>query len=121
MQAAIEFAAHFGKRRGQSLVLCGTVGTGKTHLACAIAAAIVQGPGEHRCRYATTAQVIRAIRSSWRQNAVETEAEAIEAFVGPDLLVLDEVGVQYGSEGEKLLLFQVLDGRYQQMRACYPK
>lgn len=31
----------------------------------------------------------------------------------PDLLILDEVGVQFGSDTEKLMLFDILNERYE--------
>ncbi len=34
----------------------------------------------------------------------------------PDLLILDEVGVQFGSDTEKLILFDVLNERYERRR-----
>jgi DNA replication protein DnaC len=37
-------------------------------------------------------------------------------MVFPDLLILDEVGVQFGSDTEKLLLFDVLNERYEQRK-----
>ena len=32
------------------------------------------------------------------------------------LLVLDEVGAQYGTEGEQVILFDIINRRYQDMR-----
>lgn len=34
----------------------------------------------------------------------------------PDLLILDEVGVQFGSDTERLLLFDILNERYERRR-----
>ena len=34
----------------------------------------------------------------------------------PDLLILDEVGVQFGSDAEKLILFEIINTRYQDMK-----
>ena len=36
----------------------------------------------------------------------------------PELLILDEVGVQFGSETEKLMLFDVLNERYEKRKPC---
>jgi len=45
-----------------------------------------------------------------------SEDEAIAFFVAPDLLVLDEIGVQYGSETEKNILFEIVNERYEAMK-----
>lgn len=37
-------------------------------------------------------------------------------MVEPDLLILDEVGVQHGSDTEKLILFEIINGRYEAAR-----
>ena len=100
---------------GASLVLTGAPGTGKTHLACAIASEIMQ---THLAAtlFMTVSAMLRSIKSTYRKDSERTEQEAISALNQPDLLILDEVGVQVGSEHEKLLMFEVLNERYQQMR-----
>ena len=66
------------------------------------------------------AEAIRFIltRDGWRVSTHGGGGDALEAVraAQPDLLILDEIGVQIGSEHEKLLLFDVLNGRYQQCR-----
>lgn len=99
---------------GRSLVLVGKTGTGKTMLACIVAetAAIM-----HRktCRYATAYKIVRDIKSTY-SNKDKDEDTVIRGYVSPDLLVVDEVGVQFGTDTEKMLLFEVLNGRYEQIK-----
>src|SRR5690606_23131134 len=59
---------------------------------------------------------IRAVKDTYRRDSTQTEAEAIASFVTPDLLILDEVGVQFGSDTEKLILFEIINGRYESMK-----
>lgn len=101
-------------REGRSLVLTGGPGTGKTHLACAVAKHVIE---EHvaSVRFVTVADMLRQIKETYRKDATQTESSVIESFIGCDLLVIDEIGVQVGSEHEKLLLFEVLNGRYQEL------
>lgn len=102
--------------KGSSLVLTGGPGTGKTHLACAVAAYIA----EHHLAlglFATVYEMLRYIKSTYNRNSETTEAEALAEFSqNCDLLILDEIGVQVGSDHEKLLLFEVLNTRYADMR-----
>jgi DNA replication protein DnaC len=116
---ASRFVDHFDdvRQRGTSVILCGTYGTGKTLLACAMAQAVIVRYGRSAA-YTTALNAVRRIKDTWRQvdHVVETEKQAIAAFVKPDLLVLDEVGVQFGSEAEKLLLFDILNGRYEDVK-----
>lgn len=95
---------------GRCLVLCGTVGTGKTHLACGILYALASKGA--RVLYITVAELLRTLRSSWGTRAKESEAEILDRLCKLDLLVLDEVGCQYGSEAEKVQLFDVINSRY---------
>lgn len=93
-----------------SLVMTGLPGTGKTHLACAIANAYTRRGGE--VVFITVAAMIRKIRETYRADSVMTEQQAINAFRDLDLLILDEVGIQKGDEKEINLLFEVLNERY---------
>ena len=95
---------------GVCLTLLGTPGTGKTHLACAYANAVIsQG---YTALFASVSKVIRAIRSSWGTFSTGSEDSAYSNFVDVDLLILDEVGVQAGSENEQQIIFNIINERY---------
>jgi DNA replication protein DnaC len=96
---------------GWSLILCGNVGTGKTHLACAIALAAIEA--DLQPRYETVLSAMRSIKETYSKASEITEQQAINTLVNYDLLILDEIGVQTGSEYEKTLLFEVINERYQ--------
>ena len=95
---------------GQCLIMCGSFGVGKTHLAVAL----MQHAAENGVSsiYTTTYHMIRRIRETWKNNAAETERAAICAFTSPDVLVLDEVGVQNNTESERLVIFDIMNSRY---------
>ncbi|MEQ4511790.1 MAG: ATP-binding protein [Dickeya sp.] len=99
---------------GSSLVLTGRPGTGKTHLAVAIMRALIE---RHDIdTYMTTAQrIIRAMRDSWRQSSNRTEYEVLSFYCEKDLLVIDEVGMQHGTDSERLLVSEVINTRYERM------
>lgn len=105
-----------GRRNGTSLIFTGGPGTGKTHLACGIASALIERY-ESAAMFMTTLQAMRSIKASYNRDAEITEEEAVDNLRWPQLLILDEIGVQVGSEHEKLLLFDVLNSRYQDCRS----
>jgi len=109
-----EFANNFAEHRakGDSLILLGAPGTGKSHLAAAVLQAILP---EHCGLYTTCAGVIRAVRATWRPNSERTEAQVLQVLATVPLLVIDEIGVQYGTDSEQNILFDLLDRRYREM------
>ena len=104
---------------GSSLIFAGKPGTGKTHLAAAIG---LIASKEHRksVLFSTVMRVVRRIKNTWTRTndeaRHETESAAIAAFSTVDLLILDEVGVQFGSETEENLLFDIINERYETRR-----
>lgn len=99
-------------KTGRSALFVGRPGTGKTHLAVGIALQIMAAG--RTALFTTTLRAIRRIKDTWGKAAEETEAQAVSALTFPDLLILDEVGMQFGSDAEKLILFDVLNDRYEQ-------
>lgn len=110
------YAHHFIEvlEEGSSLVLCGRPGTGKTHLAAAAANEVIAR--NHSVVFMTVVAAVRQVKDTYRRESEITETQAIERFVEPDLLILDEVGVQLGTDTEKRILFEILNGRYENLR-----
>ena len=94
----------------KNLLLLGSVGTGKTHLASAVVDSLVD---TNECLIIKAIDLIRALKGSWSNESTDTEVGLIAKFSNLKLLVIDEVGTQFGSDTEKLFMFDIIDGRYQ--------
>jgi DNA replication protein DnaC len=101
--------------KGTSLIFTGGPGTGKTHLACAIASELIE-MHQTRVLFVSVTEALRRIKETYRKDSEESERVAIDSLLTPTLLILDEIGVQIGSDHEKLLLFEVLNGRYNDLQ-----
>jgi DNA replication protein DnaC len=102
---------------GRSAMLLGTVGTGKTHLGTAMLQAVIR---QHALSglvglYATAGLIIRDVKATFG-NRGRTEADVYADLIRPDLLVIDEVGVQHGTDFERQVLFEVINGRYEKIK-----
>lgn len=95
------------------LILLGNNGTGKNHIASAI---VREAVAKHNKTALITEvrKLDRSIKEAWRKDGLESEA--LKLFSLPDLLVIDEVGLQRGSETELLHLAEVINDRYGAMK-----
>ena len=97
----------------KSIIMVGGVGTGKTLLASAMLDSLVDN---NRCEIIKVIDLIRHLKSTWAKDSENTEEDLIKYYCKLDLLILDEVGSQFGSDTEKLFIFDIIDGRYQDMK-----
>lgn len=97
---------------GRCLILSGTVGTGKTHLAAAIADYIVRET-EYTAVFRSLHSILQAIKSTYDRDAKATESEVLKLFTDPDLLIIDEVGATKSSEFELATIFAIINTRYE--------
>lgn len=98
---------------GRGLILAGKPGTGKSHLVGAVLQHLLP---RRDVRYTTCMDMIRAVRETWRRDSDRTESQVLGMLQRLDLLAIDEIGMQYGTEGEQTILFDVLDRRYREVK-----
>ncbi|MBD1586712.1 ATP-binding protein [Pseudomonas typographi] len=108
------FAENFEAGRG--VMLLGTVGTGKTHLACGILQAVIRNFAAQGATglYISAGDVIRSIKETFGGQG-KTEAQVYSGLMEPTLLVIDEIGAQHGTDFERQVLFEVINGRYERV------
>lgn len=90
----------------RSVILAGNNGLGKTMLA---SLAVMQRGGYIYKMY----EIIMRIKSSYKASAKEDEQDILNELSKAPLLVIDEVGKQFGSESERNWLSYVIDERYE--------
>lgn len=95
---------------GKWLLLEGTYGSGKTHLAAAIGNARLTH-GEF-VLFVTTPDLLDHLRVSYTDDAEAGYDETFERIRSCDLLILDDLGVENPSAWAKEKLFQLLNHRY---------
>ena len=98
-----------------TLILTGAPGNGKTHLACAIASAVMAQFGA-TVAYGDVPDLLRTVKETYRRDSTRTERQALQDLVAPDLLIMDELGAQLGTDHEKQLLFEIINRRYANLR-----
>ena len=100
-------------RNTGSIIMNGGVGTGKTALCTCI---IKELALTKRVGIIKMVDMIRNLKATWSKNSDTTESRLIDWYSSQDLLVIDEVGIQHGSDTEKMFMFDIIDGRYQEMK-----
>ena len=96
---------------GRSLILLGKVGTGKTHLGCALLAHTIRKTGQS-CHYWTFSELVREVKGTFSKESKYTEEGVYKDFASPRLLVLDEVGLQNFTDFEQAVAYEAINARY---------
>ncbi|MCW3186239.1 ATP-binding protein, partial [Escherichia coli] len=114
LEACQRYAASWKKclAAGTSMVMIGNCGTGKNHLAVSMAKNIIR---HHQATVEITdvMRLTRAVKNTWRHNSERTEDEVLDHFASLDLLIIDEVGVQFGTPTEITILQEIINARYE--------
>lgn len=116
LRVAKDYADNWPEKRdaGTCLIMCGNPGNGKTHLAVGIAR-VVMDQGD-MAMYAVVRDIDRMIKETWGRGGPRTERQVLADLAAPDLLIVDEVGHQRGTDDERMHLFDVINARYERGR-----
>lgn len=98
----------------------GPVGTGKTHLGVALVKAAVESAVREQRRASTLVTsapaLLAEIRSSFRDGATLSEDDLIQRYARTEYLLVDDLGVERGTDFAIQTLYLIVDARYTAMR-----
>lgn len=103
--ATLDFAI-----RKQGVIIAGTSGAGKSHIAKALL--LIGCQKTFRCRYVTATTMLRELLASLADNTLE---QKLKRFLTPEILLIDEVGfdrLEQHDARNANLFHKVIDGRY---------
>jgi DNA replication protein DnaC len=96
--------------RKQGLILAGSSGTGKSHIAKAL---LMLGCWQqYRCRYTTAAEMLKNLMAGLSDGSLE---QKLKDYTRPQILLIDEIGfdrLEQESARNASLFFKVIDTRY---------
>ena len=109
---AKEYADNFAfhRARGDGLYIEGTNGTGKTHLAAAIALQLIGAGIPVICK--TSSDLLLDIKKSFDK---ERESDVLDIYKKVDLLIIDDLGKEQCSDWSMSTLYSILNDRYEDM------
>ena len=107
-----KYAANFKecKNKGLGLLVYGEPGNGKTYLASAIANELLK-------QYVTVICVsinalLERIQETYNKWGNEAESNVIKSLYNADLLIIDDLGVEKGSDWSRSIIYNIIDSRY---------
>lgn len=110
LRKVIEFTKNFPSNKG--LLLTGPVGTGKTHLATAIANNLISKL--YSVYFGNVVDVMSFIKSTYSKDSSITEDEAINIMTDQvDLFIIDDLGKENNTEYTLSMLYQLINRVYE--------
>jgi DNA replication protein DnaC len=110
LRAAYDAARSFAAQPHGWLLLTGSFGVGKTHLAAAIGNEVTSRGGKPI--FVLVPDLLDHLRSSFSPNSDEPFDELFERMKDSQLLILDDLGAESATEWAREKLFQLLNHRY---------
>jgi len=113
-EVAKRYAEDFTPKTYSGLIFFGKAGSGKTHLAVAIARYVIEQK-QIPARVARTVDLLSDIRQTFNEHdgfRAESETELIRKFTSVPLLVLDDLGAEKISDWVKEVFYRIIDERW---------
>lgn len=107
LHTAMEYVQNYKKETG--LIMSGSYGTGKSHLAMGIAKALVEK--EIESIFITVPDLLTKLKATYDKDAGVTELEFIETLQNIDCLILDDIGAEKASGWVEETLFKIVNAR----------
>ncbi|AMG20722.2 ATP-binding protein [Staphylococcus saprophyticus] len=102
------YVENFDLNNKQSLILTGSCGIGKSHLAMSIAKEVMVQ--RYTALFLNVQDAISMFRSTYSNNSSEHESELLKIIKSVDLMVIDDYGIKLNDYGMGKL-FQILESR----------
>ena len=109
---AQQYMERFGSDDGRGLYIHGSVGTGKTYLASALACTFIDAG--YSVVLTTTLAMLEDIQDTYGKEA--SSLDAVLRFASSDVLILDDLGKESASAWSASMIFQIVNYRYEAMR-----
>lgn len=97
------------------LLLTGSVGLGKTHLAVGMVRALVRDKGVE-ARFYDVRELLERLRSTFDDNSPETEHQILDPLFRAELVVLDELGAVRNTDWAMETMEVIIGGLYNRQR-----
>lgn len=99
------------QKERNGIFMVGGYGTGKTHLAAAIANQLMQGGTPVICM--TMIDLLARIRETYDKSGAGTEAQVMRLYADVPLLIIDDLGSEQPTEWGSTTIFSIVNARYE--------
>ncbi len=113
---ASRFVEEYDPRDGTGLLLIGTIGTGKTHLAVGIIKELIRRRGVS-CLFYDYRELLKEIQNSYDPAVEASELGILRPVFDAEVLAIDELGGQTTSEWVFDIVTLLINTRYNQKKA----
>jgi DNA replication protein DnaC len=113
--AACRFVEEYSSNNNTGLLLIGSIGTGKTHLAVGIIKELVVSKGI-ACLFYDYRELLKQIQNSYNDSVKATELDVLRPVFEAEVLVLDELGAVKPTEWVWDTVSLILNSRYNDNR-----
>src|SRR5699024_6943685 len=110
---ALKYVKHYIERfptkKDKNIMLHGSYGIGKSHLAKSIADEIIKK--DYTAIFIATPMLLRKVRATYDTDSKISEDELIDSLIDVDLLVLDDIGAERATDWAIERLFDLINAR----------